>query len=110
MLEVKSTSSPWFGTPFTFRNGHGACISGNEDLVMWRRAISFSFSNPVIDLTYRLGGVSHRHRLNPSANPSQDGSEQILRDRHFRHLEAGVAAMPDDFRSDLERLGLQGAQ
>ena len=79
----------------------------NPFLEVWRRsnaAMSYfaSFSNLAIGFSHRMDS-SHRHRLHQSADPPQDGREQMPGYRHLRRLETGVAGMFDDFCSDLDQ-------
>ena len=68
----------------------------------------FRISDAFFEFAQRAG-TSHRYRLNPSARPPQDGREQVSCVGRLRHMETGFAGIPDDFRSDLDQLVLQGA-
>ncbi len=109
ILEVESTSYRSFARSFSAEKGLEPVFRGMMTQQCSQESISLSISNPAIDFTNRLGS-SHPRQLNQSVNPSQYGREQIPCDRHFRHLEAGVAGMPHHFRSDLDERDLQVAQ
>ncbi len=76
----------------------------------FRHGHTLAHSTSPPDHTAPAGYTSHRHRLHQSSNPAQDRREQVARERHLGHLEAGVAGMPDHLGADLDQSGLQGSQ